>query len=95
MLIVMRLLTRRLFHVAFEWGRIAQLALVLGGAAAAGELLLPTEGLVGFLTRAAVTLAIPLLLGLTGFYRAEERALLARMLAPLRRRARGGNGAAM
>jgi O-antigen/teichoic acid export membrane protein len=95
MLVVMRLLTRRLFHVAFEWGRIAQLALVLGGAAAAGELLLPTDGLVGFLTRAAVTLALPLLLGLTGFYRAEERALLARMLAPLRRRARGGNGAAM
>lgn len=88
MLIVMRLLTRRLFHVAFEWRRIAQLALVLGGLAGAGELLLPTSGAVGFLTRALLALALPLVLGLTGFYRPEERAL-ARTLAGRVRAARG------
>ncbi len=93
MLTVMRLLTRRLFHVAFQWGRIAQLAVVLGGVSAAGELLLPTSGAVGFLTRAAVALALPALLGLTGFYRPEERELLARMAAPLLRRGRGSGGA--
>jgi hypothetical protein len=84
MLIVMRLLTRRLFHVAFEWRRIAQLALVLGGLAAAGELLLPTAGAAGFLARAALALALPLALGLTGFYRPEERALLRTLLARVR-----------
>ena len=57
MLIVMRLRTRRLFHVAFEWHRIAQLVLVLGGLAGAGELLLPTDGAVGFVTRGLLALA--------------------------------------
>jgi O-antigen/teichoic acid export membrane protein len=83
MLAVMRLLTRRLFDVAFEWQRIAQLALVLGGGAAAGELLLPTSGAVGFLARGLVALALPVLLGLTGFYRADERAMLRTMAARL------------
>jgi O-antigen/teichoic acid export membrane protein len=74
MLVVMRLLTRRLFHVAFEWRRIAQLALVLGGLSGAGELLLPTSGAAGFVSRAALALLLPVVLGLTGFYRPEERA---------------------
>ena len=34
-------LTRNLFPVAFEWGRLACFTLVAGGIAAAGELLLP------------------------------------------------------
>jgi O-antigen/teichoic acid export membrane protein len=84
MLIVMRLLTRRLFQVTFEWRRIAQLALVLGGLAGAGELLLPGAGAAGFLSRALLALALPLVLGLTGFYRPEERALLRALLARLR-----------
>lgn len=85
MLVAMRLLTRRLFHVAFEWGRIAQLALVLGGLAGAGELLLPTHGAAGFVARALLALALPLVLGLTGFYRPEERALVRTLLARARR----------
>ena len=48
MLGIMHLLTRRAFAVAFEWGRLAQLTLVVGGLAAAGELVLPTSGVVGF-----------------------------------------------
>ena len=85
MLTVMRLLTRRLFQVAFEWRRIAQLALVLGGLAGAGELLLPTSGAAGFVSRALLALALPVVLGLTGFYRAEERALMRTLLARVRR----------
>ncbi len=72
MLGVMHLLTRRVFAVRFEWLRLAQLTLVFGGLAVAGELLLPTHGAVGFLTRAAVILAAPLLLLLTGFAHPQE-----------------------
>src|SRR6185437_7944260 len=59
MLAVMHLLTRRVFPVAFEWRRLVQLTVVVGGLAAAGELLLPTSGLVGFVSRAVVWAAIP------------------------------------
>jgi O-antigen/teichoic acid export membrane protein len=86
MLVAMRLLTRRLFAVAFEWRRIAQLALVLGGLAGAGELLLPTSGAVGLLSRGTLALALPVALGLTGFYRAEERALVRGAIARVRTR---------
>jgi O-antigen/teichoic acid export membrane protein len=86
MLVAMRLLTRRLFQVAFEWRRIAQLALVLGGLAGAGELLLPASGATGFLARAALTLALPLVLAATGFFRAEERALVRGLAGRLRGR---------
>lgn len=84
MLVVMRLLTRDLFEIAFEWDRIALLVLVLGGGAGAGELLLGTEGAGAFAARAAVALALPVLLGLTGFYRPEERELLRATLARVR-----------
>jgi O-antigen/teichoic acid export membrane protein len=86
MLVVMRLLTRRLFHVAFEWQRIALLALVLGGGAGAGELLLPTSGAGGFLSRAVLALLLPLMLGLGGFFRPDERALLRTVAGRVRRR---------
>lgn len=84
MLVVMRLLTRRLFHVAFEWRRIALLALVLGGLAGTGELLLPTQGAAGFVSRALLALALPAVLGLTGFYRPDERALVRAAYARVR-----------
>jgi O-antigen/teichoic acid export membrane protein len=76
MLVAMRLLTRGLFHVPFEWGRVAHLALVLGAGAAAGELLLPTHGATGLLARLAVAAALPLVLALTGFFKPRERAML-------------------
>jgi O-antigen/teichoic acid export membrane protein len=82
MLAAMHLLTRRVFHVEFEWRRLTQLGLVLGGLSAAGNVLLPTHGLVGLLTRAAVFGALPLVLLLTGFAHPQElgqvRALVAR-----------------
>src|SRR5262249_2080900 len=40
MLAFMHLLTRRSFAVAFEWGRLAKLVLVMGGFAVLGDVLL-------------------------------------------------------
>jgi O-antigen/teichoic acid export membrane protein len=72
MIAAMHLLTRRAFATAFEWRRLAQLALVLGGMAAAGEVLLPTAGVVGLLTRAAVLAMMPGVLLATGFAHPRE-----------------------
>ena len=72
MIAVMHLLTRRAFTAAFEWRRLVQLAVVLGGMAAAGDVLLPTHGVVGFLTRAAVLGAMPGVLLATGFAHRQE-----------------------
>jgi O-antigen/teichoic acid export membrane protein len=72
MLGVMHMLIRRAFPVSFEWRRLVQLAVVIGGLAVAGDLLLPTSGFGGFASRAVVFLAIPAVLLLTGFvHRAE------------------------
>jgi len=84
MLLVMYVLTRRAFAVAFEWGRLLHLVVVMGGIAVAGELTLPTHGVVGFLSRAAAALAIPLVLWVTGFAHprelAQARAITERIL---------------
>jgi O-antigen/teichoic acid export membrane protein len=72
MLVVMWALIRNLFPVAFEWGRLASFTLVAGGISAAGELLLPTEGAVGFLTRALALAAIPPALWAARFFRPGE-----------------------
>jgi O-antigen/teichoic acid export membrane protein len=72
MLAAMYLLTRSVFAVQFEWRRLVQLCLVMGGVAAAGDLLLPTHGFVGFITRAAAFAAIPALLLATGFAHPQE-----------------------
>jgi O-antigen/teichoic acid export membrane protein len=85
MLAVMHVLTRRAFAVAFEWRRLAQLCLVMGGVAALGDLLLPTSGLVGFVTRAAALLALPLILVATGFFHPQERRQVRALLARVRR----------
>jgi O-antigen/teichoic acid export membrane protein len=72
MLVVMWALTRTLFPVAFEWGRLACFTLVAGSIATAGELLLPTDGPVGFVTRAAALAAIAPALYLARFFRPGE-----------------------
>ncbi|MFZ1995073.1 MAG: lipopolysaccharide biosynthesis protein [Solirubrobacteraceae bacterium] len=86
MLGAMHLLTRRAFPVAFEWRRLAQLTLIVGGLAAAGELALPTSGAAGFISRAAVWAIIPPALLVTGFAHGAEldqaRALLTRVRGP-------------
>jgi O-antigen/teichoic acid export membrane protein len=72
MLAVMHFLTRRVFAAAFEWGRLAHLAVVLGGLSALGDVFLPTHGFVGFVTRAVVLAAMPAILFVTGFAHPQE-----------------------
>ncbi|MFZ0040226.1 MAG: lipopolysaccharide biosynthesis protein [Solirubrobacteraceae bacterium] len=83
MLGFMHVLTRRVFLVSFEWLRLAQMVVVMGGLAVAGNLLLPTHGAVGLLSRLAVLAAIGPVLLATGFAHPAElrqaRILLARM----------------
>ena len=74
MLVVLHLLTRNLFAVPFEWVRLAHATALLAGIAVAGELLLPGDGVVGFLTRAAALAVIPVALLVTGFVRPAELA---------------------
>jgi O-antigen/teichoic acid export membrane protein len=93
MLGAMYLLTRSAFAVAFEWRRLGQLVLVVGGIAVLGELLLPTHGLLGFLARLAAFAAIPPTLYVTGFAHPQElerlRGLIDRLRRPPRPTAEG------
>ena len=73
MLVVLHLLTRRLFVVPFEWGRLSLAVGVVGGIAVAGELLLPTAGVDGFVLRTLALAAIPVALLATGIMHEEER----------------------
>ncbi len=74
MLAVMFALTRRLFAVDFEWGRLLHAVAVLSAVTVAGELLLPTSGADGLLARTGALLSIPVLLLLTRFPSAGETA---------------------
>jgi O-antigen/teichoic acid export membrane protein len=85
MLGVMYMLTRGVFKVDFEWLRLVRLVLVMGGLAAAGDLVLPTHGAGGLLTRAVVLLAIPPALLATGFAHPAELRQLRGLLARARR----------
>ncbi len=80
MLVVLHLLTRGLFAVPFEWGRLAHAIVLLAGVSVAGELLLPDAGIGGFVTRAAALAALPLLFAISGFVRPREWAGLRSVL---------------
>ncbi len=85
MLAVLHLLTRRLFAVPFQWGRLAHAVAVMAAIAIAGELLLPVDGLGGLVLRALALAAIPLALLGTGFMRPDERAGLRTLVERARR----------
>ena len=72
MLAVMYALTRRLFRVGFEWGRLARLVLVLAGVSVSGELLLPRAGAGGLLLRVCWLALAPAALLATRFFRPHE-----------------------
>jgi O-antigen/teichoic acid export membrane protein len=72
MLAVMHALVRRRFKVAFEWRRLALIVAIVGGLTVAGELVLPTHGFAGFISRAAVFVAIPGAMYLAGFAHEQE-----------------------
>jgi hypothetical protein len=91
----MYILTRRLFAVGFEWRRLAQLTLILTGVAVSGELLLPTHGLLGLVTRAAWLALVPAALLVSRFFHPHELAEARRLWADGRRRVaayRAGHG---
>jgi hypothetical protein len=95
MLLVMHLLTRRLFAVGFQWRRLALLTAILAGVAVSGELLLPTGGFAGLALRALWLALVPLLLVLTRFFGDDERRQARALLADGRRRVaafRAGHG---
>jgi len=91
MLVVLHLLTRRLFAVPFEWARLAHAIALLAGISVAGELLLPTAGIDGLALRVLALAAIPLALLATRFMRPAEAATL-RGLASWRPRRAGPAG---
>ncbi len=72
MLIVLRLLTHRVFPVAFDWWRLTLTALILGGVAVSGELLLPTSGFAGLVARILWLAWVPALLLVTRFFVPSE-----------------------
>jgi O-antigen/teichoic acid export membrane protein len=60
--VLMYAFTQRLFHVPYEWGRLTAIVLVSAGLIAFGDLVLPTEGFAGFISRAAlIALYVPIL----------------------------------
>jgi O-antigen/teichoic acid export membrane protein len=81
-LALMYVFTQRLFPVPYEWGRLLRVLTVSAGLVGLGELLLPTEGFVGFVLRLAFALAYPLALLATGFFTRDERRWLARLRHP-------------
>ena len=85
MLGVMYLLVRRAFPVSFEWRRLLHLTVVIGGIAAAGDVLLPTTGAAGFITRLAAFAAIPAVLYVTGFAHRQELEQARVLIAKVRR----------
>jgi O-antigen/teichoic acid export membrane protein len=62
MLVVVHLLTRRLFVVPFEWARVARIVAIIAGASVAGEVALPESGVGGFASRTLVLAAIAAML---------------------------------
>ena len=95
MLLVMHLLTRRLFAVGFQWRRLTLAVAILAGVAVSGELLLPTSGFDGIVLRALWLALVPALLLLTRFFDAEERRQTRALIVDGRRRVaafRAGHG---
>jgi O-antigen/teichoic acid export membrane protein len=85
MIVLMYAVTRRVFPLELEWGRLARIVGLAAALFAAGELLLPKEGLDGFLSRGAVALAYVPLLFLSGFFGEREREVMRRAIERARR----------
>ena len=79
---LMYVFTQRLFPVPYEWARLARIVLISAALVGLGELLLPTDGFVGLLARAAFWVAYPAALLLSGFFTDEERGWLAHLRHP-------------
>ena len=80
--VLMYVLTQRLFPVPYEWRRLALVVLSAAALIGAGEALLPTSGFVGLASRTVFWLAYPVVLYSIGFLHEEERSRLVAMLRP-------------
>ncbi len=95
MVAVMHLLTRNVFAVQFQWGRLARLATIFTAVGVSGELLLPTSGALGLALRALWLAFVPVLLIVTHFFAPHEREQARALVADARRRVvafRAGGG---
>ena len=81
---LMHAITRRLFVVPYEWRRLALCVGLATGLIAAGELVVPQEGLGGFLVTALLCAAYPAGLYALRFLSAEERERLGNLLDRVR-----------
>jgi O-antigen/teichoic acid export membrane protein len=79
---LMYVFTQRLFPVPYEWGRLLRVVLTVAALVGIAELLVPTEGALGFLLRVALFAAYPLLLLGTDFFTEGERLWLVKLRHP-------------
>jgi O-antigen/teichoic acid export membrane protein len=86
MIVVIYVLTRPLFTIGFEWGRLSRLVAVLVAVAVGGDLLAPTHGLAGFLLRGLAWCLIFPLLRAIGFFSAVELERVSTLLRAVRKR---------
>jgi len=79
---LMYLFSQRLFRVPYEWRRLGLIVFVSAALVGAGELVMPTDGLDGFVGRLLLWLAFPVVLYALRFLSEEERRELGKLLAP-------------
>ena len=80
--VLMYVFSQRLFHVPYEWRRLGLILLAAGGLVAFGEAVLPTDGLDGFLERAAAVVGVPGGAGGLRVPHPEERVEIRRWMEP-------------
>jgi O-antigen/teichoic acid export membrane protein len=76
-LVLMYVFTQRLFPVPYEWGRLLRVVACSAILIAAGEALVPNDGLLPLAVRAILIALLPAALLATGFFSQEERRYLA------------------
>jgi O-antigen/teichoic acid export membrane protein len=81
-LVVTWALTRRLFAVPYEWGRLAMLVALSAAIVGAAEASTPTAGATGLALRALLWAAFPAALWVGGFLTADERRAARSLLSP-------------
>ena len=82
LLAVMYVFSQRLFPVPYEWRRILQVVAIAVLVTLPAELLLPKDGILAWVTRAAAWLCFPLLLWVTRFPDDSERAAIRGFMHP-------------
>jgi O-antigen/teichoic acid export membrane protein len=82
--VLMYVFTQRLFPVPYQWARLGRVVFAAAVLVAVGELVLPTDGVLGFLGRGALWALYPLALWASGFFTPEERSWIARLRHPRR-----------